>query len=138
MPWLPLPPLRANAVPSCARCRSSLQPHQPRNQECPRCPERVRAAWGPPVVHLWVRGGCSPARGCAASTKAQLAAVMLRVMLLTRVPAAAWAGAVEKAGVGRRGASHLLRGLRRSRSELRRSMEALGWMVSMAISLVEV
>ena len=60
---------------------------------------------------------------------------MLRAMLLTWVPAAMWAGAIEKEGMGRRDVSHPLRGLRRSRSELRRSMEALGWMVSMATSL---
>lgn len=59
----------------------------------------------------------------------------LRGMLLTWVPATMWAGAEEDEGMGRRDESHPLWGLRRCRSELRRSTEALGWMVSIATLL---
>ena len=80
-------------------------------------------------------GGWPPAHGYVVRIKAWLTVVMLRVMLLTWVPAATWAGAVEKVGMGRRDASHPLWGLRRCGSELRRSVEALQWMVITAISL---
>lgn len=74
----------------------------------PSLPREGQASLGTVGHSPLARGGCPSASGYAVNIKAWLAAVMLRVMLRTRVPAATWAGAGEDEGMGRRDVSRTL------------------------------
>lgn len=74
----------------------------------PSLPREGQGSLRTPGHSPLAKGGCPSAGSNAVNVKAWLAAVMLRVMLLTRVPAATWAGAGEDEGMGRRDVSRTL------------------------------